>query len=82
MDKWDYFKNRPQDLIFSFILYFLFILLNMKPSPEVVPGLLVIQIQIQALWAIFISKWGKIMVIVLGFTNASLKHLTTVADES
>ena len=38
VDKWDYFQNGS------------FIFLNIKPLSEVAPGLLVIQIQIQAVW--------------------------------
>ena len=48
-DKWDYFKNRPQIyFFFSFMFWFWFIFLSMKPMSGVAPGLLVIQIQIQA----------------------------------
>jgi hypothetical protein len=36
VDKWDYFKNRPQDFFLSSLLIIIF--LNMKPLSEVVPG--------------------------------------------
>ena len=45
MDKWDYFQISHQDFCFSFMFYLFF---NTKPLSEVAPGLLVIQIQIQA----------------------------------
>ena len=41
-------QNRPQDFFFSFIFKFAFIFSNIKPLPEVPPGFLVIQIQIEA----------------------------------
>jgi hypothetical protein len=41
-------QNRQQDFIFSFIFQFAFIFSNIKPLPEVPPGFLVIQIQIEA----------------------------------
>ena len=47
VDKWDYFLNRPQDFS-SFILQFSFNRLSTKPLSELGPGLLDIQIQIQA----------------------------------
>ena len=43
-------QNCSQDFFFSFIFSFSFIFLHMKPLSEVTPGLLVIQIQIQAVW--------------------------------
>ena len=46
--------NCPPNLFFSFL--FLFISLNMKPLSEVAPGLLVIQIQIQAVWKVKSDK--------------------------
>ena len=48
-------KTAPR-IFFSFILKFSFILLNMKPLSEVAPGLLVIQIQIQAVCPMNIEK--------------------------
>ena len=49
IDKWEYFQKRPQDFFSSFLFSFPFIFLNMKLLSEVVaPGLLDIQIQIQA----------------------------------
>ena len=50
VDKRDYFQNGSQEFFFSFMFKFLFIFLNMKPLSEVAPDLLVIQIQIQAVW--------------------------------
>ena len=43
-------QNHPQDLCFSFKSSFSFIFLNMRPLSEAVPSILVIQIQIQAVW--------------------------------
>ena len=51
LDKLDHFQNGSQDFFLSFLFWFSFIFLNMKPLSEVAPGLLVIQIQIQAVWA-------------------------------
>ena len=49
MDKWDYLKNHPQNIfLFSLLICFL----NMKPLSEVSAGILVIQIQIQAVWTV------------------------------
>ena len=45
VDKWDYIKKGSQIFFFSFIFQFSFIFFNMKPLSEVVPGLLVNQIQ-------------------------------------
>ena len=41
-------QNGSQDFFFSYTFKFLFIVLNMKPLSEVAPGLLAIQIQVQA----------------------------------
>ncbi len=41
-------QNGSQEFFLSFIFKFLSIFLNMKPSSEVAPGLLVIQIPIKA----------------------------------
>ena len=49
VDNCDYFQNGSQ-IFFLFSILISFIFLNMKPLSEVAPGLLVIQIQIQAVW--------------------------------
>ena len=50
-------QNRPQDFFFLFIFSFIF--LNMKPLSELAPGILVIQIPIQAVWNIMPPSYGK-----------------------
>ena len=44
----DYFQNHPQDFFSLLFFNFHLFILNMKPLSEVVPGLLDVQIQIQA----------------------------------
>ena len=50
-------QNGSQDFFFSFTFTFKFsfIFLNMKPLSEVAPRLLVIQIQIQAVWPTYLD---------------------------
>jgi hypothetical protein len=45
---WPALQNGSQYFFFSFIFKFSFVFLNAKPLSEVAPGLLVSQIQIQA----------------------------------
>ena len=44
-------QNRTQDLFFLFYILIFIYFLNMKPLSEVATGLLVVQIQIQAVWS-------------------------------
>ena len=55
VDKWDYFQNGSQMFFFTFIFIYIFIFLNVKPLSEVATGLLVIQIQIQAVWEVIMQ---------------------------
>ena len=53
-------KNGSQDF-FPFNVYILILIFkkNMKPLSAVPPGLLVIQVQIQAVWCIVFKKYSK-----------------------
>ena len=64
----------------SFLFIFLFLFLNMKPLLEVAPGLLVIQIPIQAVWKIYYNFRKQYIAFVLSVSNSQIVPFLRVSS--